>query len=111
MKYAILLASMLVGLQFAAAVEKPKAQVITLQVTEKGFEPGTLSVSPGTPVILQVRRKTDDTCAKAIKISSRKIKKDLPLNKVVSIDLGTLEKGSITFACGMDMMTGHLIVQ
>ena len=56
-------------------------------------------------------RKTDQTCATQIKITEKNIKKDLPLNKEVSIDIGTLQKGDIRFACGMDMVTGHIIAE
>ena len=111
MKIAIAIASLVFGLQLATAAPANKSQVVELQVTEKGFVPEKVDVKPGTPVVLKITRKTDDTCAKQIKISSRNIKKDLPLNKTISIDLGTLEKGDIAFACGMDMMTGHIIVQ
>jgi plastocyanin domain-containing protein len=110
-KFAIAIASLAVGLQFATAAPKDNGQVVVLQITEKGFVPEKVDVKPGTPVVLKITRKTDDTCAKQIKISSRNIKKDLPLNQTVSIDLGKLEKGDIAFACGMDMMTGHIIVQ
>ena len=97
--------------QAPAPADKLKTQILSLQVTEKGFEPASLSVNPGTPVTLQITRNTDETCAKAIKIPSRKIARDLPLRKTVSIDLGILEKGEIAFACGMDMMSGHIIVR
>ena len=112
MRFAIAVASLAFGLQFSAvAAPKEKAQVVEIQVTEKGFEPEKIEIKPRTPVVLKVTRKTDATCAKQIKISSRNIKKDLPLNKTISIDLGKLEKGDIAFACGMDMLTGHIIVQ
>ena len=54
-----------------------KDQVIDLQVTEKGFEPSSIDVKPGVPVVLKVTRKTDSTCATQIKIQSKNIKKDL----------------------------------
>ena len=70
-----------------------------------------ISVKPGTHVILKVTRKTDSTCATEIKITEKKIKKDLPLNKEVSADVGVLEKGQIKFACGMNMITGYIIAE
>lgn len=93
------------------ATPKEKAQIVEIKVSEKGFEPGQIEAMPGSQVILHVTRITENTCAKKIKISSRNVKQDLPLNKTVSIDLGRLEKGDITFACGMDMLTGHIIVK
>lgn len=94
-----------------AAQSNAKKQIVELQITEKGFEPRTVDVSPGIPVTLKVTRRTDETCATAIKIPVKNIKKDLPLNKTVSIEIGKLEKGEIRFACGMDMVTGVIHVQ
>lgn len=95
--------------QMASAEEAPKA--ISLTVTENGFEPSEVKVKPGTHVILKITRKTDVTCATQIQIKEKKIKKDLPLNKEVAIDVGTLSKGDIRFACGMDMVTGHIVAE
>lgn len=85
------------------------SKTVDLAVTDKGFEPSTVDVSPGTNVILKITRKTDSTCATQIQIPSIKIKKDLPLNKTVSVEIGKLEKGEIRFGCGMDMMEGGKI--
>lgn len=93
------------------ALQKNHGQNVELSVTEKGFEPNQINVKPGEPVTLKVTRKTDSTCATAIQIPAKNIKKDLPLNKVVSIDLGKLEKGEIRFACGMDMVSGIILVK
>lgn len=82
-----------------------KSQNIDLLITEKGFEPKQIDVKPGTDVTLKVTRKTDQTCSTEVQIPSKGIKKTtLPLNKPVTIALGTLEKGEIRFDCGMDMM-------
>lgn len=83
---------------------------IDLSVTEKGFEPKTIDVKPGSDVILNITRKTDTTCAKQIQVPSKKVKMDLPLNRSVRVALGKLEKGEIRFGCGMNMMEGGQIV-
>jgi plastocyanin domain-containing protein len=92
----------------AAAATEEKVKV---QVTENGFEPSEIKVKAGSHVILQVTRTTDATCATAIQVKEKKIKKDLPLNKEVSVDLGTVKKGDVTFACGMDMISAHVIAE
>ncbi|MBC7740655.1 MAG: cupredoxin domain-containing protein [Bdellovibrionaceae bacterium] len=105
----------LVGILFvttnALSAELVVPQVIEIQATEKGFEPQDISVKSGVPIILKVTRKTDDTCATDIEFKSKKIKKKLPLNKSVRIDLGTLAKGDVPFACGMKMFKGMIHVQ
>lgn len=90
---------------------KDASQYIKLDVTEKGFTPSEIKAKSGSHVFLKVTRKTDVTCATQIKVEDKKQKIDLPLNKEVTIDLGTPKKGEIRFACGMDMLTGHIIVE
>src|SRR5437868_15106703 len=112
MKSIIVALALFLGTQpLMAAPSSAKNQVIELQVTENGFEPSTVDVIPGIPVVLKIIRKTDATCATQIKIPTLKIKEDLPLNKTVSIEVGKLEKGEIRFACGMDMITGLIHVR
>ena len=83
--------AILLSLHLQPVMAQSKEQVVDLQVTEKGFEPSTVDVKPGIPVILKVTRKTDSTCATQIKIQSKNIKKDLPLNKMVTVDIGKLD--------------------
>lgn len=87
------------------------ASTININVTDKGFEPSNIKVSTKENVILAITRKTDETCATEISIPSRKIRKLLPLNKLVTIDLGKLKKGDLNFSCGMDMTSGVINVQ
>jgi len=95
----------------AFAAKSPQKQIVTLSVTENGFEPGRVDVKPGIPVVLKVTRKTDSTCANQIVIPAKKINKELPLNKEVTVEVGKLEKGEIRFACSMDMISGHILVK
>ena len=111
MKYALILTVFLTMSISGLAAEKTEKQIVNLSVTEKGFEPSSVDVKPGVAVVLKVTRKTDTTCATQVQIPSKKIKKDLPLNKEVSIEIGKLEKGEIRFACGMNMMEGKIITR
>lgn len=105
--------SLIVFMSFVTAIamasDKTKMQTVDLLVTENGFEPKIVHVKPGSPVTLKITRKTDSTCATQIQVPTKNIKKDLPLNKTVLVDLGKLEKGEIRFGCGMDMMAGGQI--
>lgn len=93
------------------AMAEDESQVITMSVVDEGFSPSSIDVKPGTSVTLKITRKTDATCATEIKIPSKKIKKTLPLNKEVTIKLGTLKNGEIRFVCGMDMISGVIHVK
>ena len=87
-----------------------ETQKFIVEVTEKGFVPSSIKVTPGTDVTLSVTRKTDATCSKEIQIPKKKVKLDLPLNQTVEVALGKLDKGEIKFGCGMNMMEGGKIL-
>jgi hypothetical protein len=91
---------------------KPSAepQLATVVASEKGFEPATLKLRAGVPARITFRRTTDQTCATEVIFPNLKIKRDLPLNKPVVIEL-TPQKGELTFACGMNMFKGSIVVQ
>lgn len=100
-----LIFGMMAVLGAAPAMAKAPSRTIKVEVTEAGFVPNSIDVAPGTDVVLEVTRKTDQTCSKDIQVPSRKVAKtELPLGKTVSIALGKLDKGEIKFGCGMDMM-------
>lgn len=92
MKTQIIMAFFAIGMIGSVAHAKEDIQKVTISVTENGFEPAEIKVKAGSHVILQVTRTTDATCSTAIQIKEKKIKKDLPLNQEVSVDLGTLKR-------------------
>jgi plastocyanin domain-containing protein len=95
-----------------AGGKKSKSQEVQIAVTEKGFEPARSFVHRGEPVTLVVMRKTDQTCAKQIVLEGLNIRKDLPLNQAVRINLPADVMGdSLSYACGMNMYTGMIVVQ
>ena len=92
------------------AASQEGAQTATVEVTSKGFEPESLKLKAGVPAKVTFVRKTDETCAKEVVMKDYKIKRDLPLNQPVVVEF-TPKKGELTFACGMNMLKGKLIVE
>ena len=87
---------------------------VEIAVTEKGFEPGEVTVPAGKPVTIVFDRKTDATCAKQIVVDTgdgKKIQKELPLNTPVEIATTFPKAGKLGYACAMDMMKGTITVQ
>lgn len=111
MKNLILLIAIVLTGPNLFAKDLTQTQVIEISVTENGFEPNQIDVKAGVPIILKVTRKTDATCATELQIPSKKIKKDLPLNKSVTFEIGKLDKGDLAYACGMNMLKGNLHVK
>lgn len=95
----------------AAICANPNSKPVEIQitVTDKGFQPPSIKVPSGRFVTLKITRKSDETCATAVLIPSLKIKKYLPLNKMVTLALGRLEKGEIKMGCPMEMMESSII--
>jgi len=90
------------------------ASRVAITVTDKGFEPGKVTVKQGVPTTLVFTRKTDNTCIKEVVFEidpDHKIRKDLPLNTPVEIAATFPKAGDIRYACGMDMMSGTFTVQ
>jgi plastocyanin domain-containing protein len=86
------------------------AQTATIEITSKGFAPDSLKLKAGAPAKVTFVRKTDETCAKEVVIKDYGIERKLPLNEPVTVEF-TPRKGEFTFACGMNMIRGKLIVE
>ncbi len=94
----------------AEATLQNDAQTATVEVTGNGFEPSSLKLKAGVPAKVTFVRKTDETCVKEVLIKEYKIDRKLPLNEAVTVEF-TPNKGEFTFACGMNMVKGKLIVE
>jgi plastocyanin domain-containing protein len=84
---------------------------VSIQVTEKGFEPEIVTVQAGQPVTLLVKRTTDATCATELVMKEENINQKLPLNEEVAITFTPKKAGDLVYACGMDMYKGTVRVQ
>jgi plastocyanin domain-containing protein len=78
-------------------------------VTDKGFEPSTVSIGTGRRLVF--RRTSENTCATAVVFPDLKIEKELPLNQDVAVDLPASAKGEIGFQCGMGMYKSKVVAQ
>jgi plastocyanin domain-containing protein len=94
-----------------APVAATGAQEVHLTVTDAGFEPAEVTIAKDRPIVLTVTRKTDQTCAREIVFKDLDLKRDLPLNQEVRIELPARPAGTLNYACGMDMIKGSLVVQ
>ncbi len=84
---------------------------VEITIDSTGFNPPTIQATAGQPLTLVFTRVTDQTCATSIKVPSQNITKVIPLNTPTEVSLAAMEKGDVSFACGMDMVTGVINVQ
>lgn len=109
----------LVGAHFAFGQErgavrpgkKAKPQEVRIAVTEAGFVPNTVSVKKGVPIVLVVTRMTDQTCATQAFFPVINKTVDFPLNKPVRVALPARSAGNLSYACGMGMLHGEIVVK
>jgi plastocyanin domain-containing protein len=95
----------------ASLAAPPPVQAIEIQVTGEGFVPANIKVKKGQPVRLVVTRKTDRTCATEIVIRDQGINRKLPLNQPVTVEFTPVKSGQLRYACGMDMISGVIVVE
>jgi len=84
--------------------------VYEVTVTKKGFEPTRIEVPPGRDVLLRFTRKVENTCADSVIVQGDPVKHMLPLDKPVDVRLTSPKSGEVSFACGMEMYRGALVV-
>jgi plastocyanin domain-containing protein len=79
-----------------------------------GFAPSSLSLpkgAVGSTVPLTFVRTTEDTCAREVIFPEVGIKRDLPLNTPVTIDIPADAARTLVFQCGMGMYKGAVVVR
>lgn len=84
---------------------------IAVQVGAEGYQPAEVSAAAGSPLRLVFTRTTDEGCGQQLVFPALDIRRDLPLNQPVAVDLTVPESGRFRFTCGMDMYDGALVAQ
>lgn len=79
-------------------------------VVSGGYKPSVIEIKNNKSTRINFLRKDPSSCLEEVVLSDFKVKKFLPLNKKVSIDLFPQEKGEYQFSCGMNMYHGKLII-
>ena len=91
-----------------SAAERHRVTV-TVTVTDSGYEPGSISAHAGQPLTLVFKRTTDQGCGQQVVFPDRDIRRDLPLNQEVEVELTPRENETIAFTCGMGMYRGSVV--
>lgn len=87
-------------------------QVVHIEAGDTGYEPAHIQLRPGVPARLVFTRTTESECLEQVQIPDFGIGvTDLPLNEPVAVSFTPEEGGTFTFACGMDMMRGTIVVR
>ena len=96
-------------------MRKEKEAVVASSIVditvEGGYQPEVISIPQGKPITINFLRKDSSSCLEEVVLSDFKIRKHLPLNQKVSIELTPQESGEFNFSCGMGMFHGKIIVK
>lgn len=95
----------------AQPAEAATGRVVEIKVTDKGFEPSTVEAKKGETVSLKFTRTTTSECLKAISVPSINVKRDLPMNTPVIVNVPADKEGKIVFQCWMAMVKGEIDVK
>ena len=77
---------------------------------EGGYKPSTISIPRGETTKISFTRKDPSSCLEEVVLGDFKIKKYLPLNKKVTVEVTPKKAGEYGFTCGMNMFHGKIIV-
>lgn len=80
-------------------------------IVDGGYLPTTIAIQKGKTTKLNFIRKDPTSCLEEVVLGDFKIRKYLPLNKKVTVELRPKEAGEFTYACGMNMYHGKIIVK
>lgn len=94
-----------------SVIAKSKTQSFRIEITAQGYKPENLKLRRGVPARVTFVRTTEATCVKEIVLPDLNFRRVLPLNQPVVVSFTPRKRGSFTFVCGMNMMSGQLIVQ
>lgn len=85
------------------------AQVARI-VVKGGYTPDLIDVEAGTPVRLLFDRQETGECTSHVVFPDFRIDTLLPAHETTPVEFTPTEAGSYRFACGMNMVTGTLVV-
>lgn len=80
-------------------------------VVEGGYSPQTISLALGKTAKLNFLRKDPSSCLEEVVLGDFKIRKYLPLNQKVTIELKPQKAGEFSYSCAMNMYHGKIIVK
>lgn len=83
-----------------------------VDVTIEGtMRPARIVVRAGSPVRLRVLRLERDAAAAELTVEGLGLRRELPLGRVVELELPALAAGSYELTCGLSMIRGRLVVR
>ncbi|WP_390405180.1 cupredoxin domain-containing protein [Lacticaseibacillus jixiensis] len=92
-----------------AVVADQKQQVDVL--VKGGYSPERVVLKAGVPAVLNFTRTDPSSCLDRVVFPDFGINQALPKGETQTIQIDTSKPGEYTWACGMDMFHGQLVIE
>ncbi|KKR80624.1 MAG: Cupredoxin family domain protein [Candidatus Daviesbacteria bacterium GW2011_GWC1_40_9] len=76
-----------------------------------GYSPEVISISKGKTTRINFLRTDPTECLSEVVLADFKIKKQLPLNQKVTVEITPQKTGEYGYSCSMNMFHGKIIVK
>lgn len=93
-----------------AEVSADGSQTVDVLV-EGGYKPETVVLKQGVPAVLNFMRKDASGCLEQVVFPDLGLDQFLPQGEAVAVPVDTSKPGEYTFACGMNMFHGKVVVK
>lgn len=80
-------------------------------IVEGGYNPSLVVIPFGKTTKLNFIRNDSNSCLEEVVLRDFGIRKYLPLNEKVTVELTPQKKGEFGYSCGMNMFHGKIIVR
>ena len=90
---------------------EPSIQTAKIVLTSEGYSPASIRLRKNVPARLTFVRTVEVTCGTDVVIPDFNIKRELPLNDAVVVEFTPDKAGEFSFACGMNMVRGKIVVK
>ncbi|MBI3109808.1 cupredoxin domain-containing protein [Candidatus Daviesbacteria bacterium] len=76
-----------------------------------GYSPEVISIKKGKLTKINFLRTDPTDCLEEVVLGDFKIRKQLPLNQKVTVEITPTKTGEFKFTCGMNMFHGKIVVR
>lgn len=80
-------------------------------LVDGGYTPEAISIPKNKTTKINFIRKDSNSCLEEVILGDFKIKKYLPLNQKITVELTPKKTGEFTYSCAMNMYHGKIIVR
>ena len=80
-------------------------------IVEGGYSPNVIAIPKGKTTKINFIRKDSNSCLEEVVLGDFHIRKYLPLNQKITVELTPQKSGEFKYSCGMNMFHGKIIVK